>query len=130
MTAALKSTEPSHRASLAWLTAALAEGEPVRAPAILLPEVTGAIRRATGSSQLAGAAAEWLAGLDGLELVAIDRRLAERSAELCRDFALKGCDAVYVALADRYGATLLTLDTEQLEKASAVVAATKPASVD
>jgi predicted nucleic acid-binding protein len=50
-------------------------------------------------------------------------RRAVKAAVQCR---LRGADALYVAAAMQYGARLVTLDAEQLERAPASVRACKP----
>ena len=47
----------------------------------------------------------------------------------CRTFMrLRGADALYVTVAMQYGARLVTLDAEQLERAPASVSACKPST--
>lgn len=56
--------------------------------------------------------------LPNLTLVALDDALAEVAATIAADRALRGADAVYVAVAQRYGTTLVSLDHEQRERAA------------
>jgi predicted nucleic acid-binding protein len=53
--------------------------------------------------------------------------LAQLSAEIAADYALRGADAVYVAVARRYNCTLVSLDREQRERAAALVQTRTPA---
>jgi predicted nucleic acid-binding protein len=53
-----------------------------------------------------------------MTLLPVDRQLAQRAAELAAVHQLRGADAVYVAVAAEYGATLITWDTEQLTRAA------------
>lgn len=55
--------------------------------------------------------------LPNLTLVDVGATLAEASAEQALQQGLKGCDAVYVALARMISIPLITLDREQRERA-------------
>ena len=69
-------------------------------PAILLPEVAGAIARRTGEQELAKMAVAALQRLPGLRMIAMDSVLSERAAYLAGTQKLRGTDAVYLAAAD------------------------------
>ena len=49
-----------------------------------------------------------------ITLYPITTSIAERAAEIAADYKIRGCDAVYVALAEQLGDELVTLDSEQL----------------
>jgi predicted nucleic acid-binding protein len=100
-----------------WMAARRAEGSQMLAPALLLAEVAGAIRRRTGDSALARKAVELLKDLPGLRLVAMDEALLEEAAGLAAELGLRGADATYVAVASRLGLPLATLDSDQRERA-------------
>jgi len=55
-----------------------------------------------------------------------DDGLAQEAAELAARHRLRSSDAVYAAVARRFGATLITLDAEQGERAAAVVPVRRP----
>ena len=61
-----------------------------------------------------------------VQLVTLDDALIDEAAEIAADRALKGADAVYVAVARRHRAILVTLDHEQRERAAALVAVMTP----
>jgi len=52
--------------------------------------------------------------------------LAERAATIAADDQIRGCDAIYVALAEQLDDHLVTLDQQQLERGAAVVTVYKP----
>ena len=54
-------------------------------------------------------------------LIAVDLLLAQQAAEIAAQYRLRGSDAVYAAVAVRFGSTLVTLDREQRERAQAVI---------
>ena len=61
-----------------------------------------------------------------VELVPVTVAVAKRAAAIAADHRLRGCDAVYVALAEQSGDHLVTLDQQQLERGTAVVTVCKP----
>jgi predicted nucleic acid-binding protein len=105
-----------HRASVAWFEAR-EEGDLLLAPALMPPEVAGALSRRTRDAALAWRAVRSLLRLPALRLAALDEELSERAARLAADLALRGADAVYAALAQALGVPLATLDREQRERA-------------
>lgn len=98
----------------------------VDAPALLLPEIVGAIARRTGQRRLARRAVAAVLRLPELRLVALDRRLAEIAARLAGDLQLRGADAVYVATAAEFELPLVTWDAAQRERGAARVTVIGP----
>ena len=72
-------------------------------------------------------AVDVLQALPNLTLVSLDQALAHEAAEIAADRALRGADAIYVAVARQYGCILVTLDREQRERGAAVVTTQTPA---
>jgi predicted nucleic acid-binding protein len=64
-----------------------------------------------------------------LTMVNLDASLAQTAAEIAAHHRLRGSDAVYVAVARRFGAMLVTMDAEQQERAAAVVPVRWPEEV-
>lgn len=124
--AALNPGEPGFAESRAWLAQATAENEPLRAPAILLAEVAAAIRRGTNDVNLAQQGHTQLREAGLIHLVPVTIALAERAAIIAADHSIRGCDAVYIAVAEETGEDLVTLDQQQLERGGAVVSARRP----
>lgn len=104
--------EPSHH----WLEGTVARGDLVAAPALLLVEVAGAVSRRTGRPELAGRAVDLLEQLPNGRLVPVGAQLARLAAALAGQFQLRGGDALYVALTQRLGFSLITWDRDQLER--------------
>ena len=52
--------------------------------------------------------------------------LAEQAAAIAAEHRIRGCDALYVALADMLSEPLVTLDRQQLERGAAVVTTRRP----
>jgi len=101
-------------------------GVPLIEPAILPVEVSAALARAGNNPKWAMEYAESIINLPHLNLQPVDEHLARRALTLAADCCLRGADALYVAMAVRYGASLVTLDAEQLRKVSSAVHACKP----
>jgi predicted nucleic acid-binding protein len=110
-----------HAASRAWLTRHLSEGGLVIAPALLLPEIAGAVARRTGAPRLAQRAVEAVLRLPALRLVPVDDVLARRAAVLAGRLRLRGADAVYIATAATLRQPLVTWDAEQRDRAARVI---------
>lgn len=62
-------------------------------------------------------------------LLPLDGVVADRAAELAARFHLRGADAVYAAIAQQFGTTLITLDRQQLERLPPEVSTAQPADV-
>lgn len=118
--------EPGHTDSWAWLQDLQSRGERLQAPCILAAEVAAAIGRGMDDSDLAHRIVQQLLTANVVELVPVSIQLAGRAAVIAADHRVRGCDAVYVALAEQEGDVLVTLDRQQLERGSAVVRIQRP----
>ncbi|MSQ13680.1 MAG: PIN domain-containing protein [Dehalococcoidia bacterium] len=119
-------TDSAHEVSLRWLGAIIESGANAFAPALVLPEVAGAIARRSGATEMGVEAADQLTSLPTLQIVILDTEIAALSTRLAAELRLRGADAVYVALARRLGMSLVTWDAEQRERAGQVVRAMTP----
>ena len=90
-------------------------------------EVVASLARKQNNTQMASNWMREIQQLPSLTLVNLDELLAHAAAEIAARHRLRGSDAVYVAVARRFGATLITLDAEQQERAAAVVPVRGPA---
>jgi predicted nucleic acid-binding protein len=124
--ALINAHEAEHAASWAWFERIRARGEPIAAPAILLAEVAAALSRGMGDPALAHRTVEQLERSAVIELVPVTVALAGRAASIAADHRIRGCDALYVALADQLGEPLIALDRQQLERCNAIVDARAP----
>jgi predicted nucleic acid-binding protein len=124
--ALLKVDEAASERSWQWFQSVQLSGEVVVAPAILLPEIAAAIGRGVGNPERAREAVANLRHSTLITLLPITSRLAERSATIAGDHQIRGCDAIYVALAEQEDATLVTFDQQQLLWGAAVVQTREP----
>ena len=121
--------ERGHAESLRAITTIHERGDPIIVPALLIPEVASALARVSGASAAALEYARAIAALPHLSVIALTAVTAHHAAELAAMHRLRGADAVYVAVARRYGTTVVTRDEEQEARGSAVVACVPPEEV-
>jgi predicted nucleic acid-binding protein len=124
--ALMNANKPHHARSWRWLQQAQSDHESLVAPIILLAEVAAAISRGTDDLVLARQVIQQLKQSKLIRLAVITPDLAERAAEIAVDHQIRGCDAIYVALADQMKDELVTLDKQQFERGSAVVKTREP----
>ena len=123
---ALLPGEPHHEASKAMLAELVNTGRHFTAPAILLSEVAAPLSRAYEQPQLAEELVQHLISAPFSNLVPVNVPLAHRAAEIAVKQKIRGCDAIYVALAESLDEELITLDRQQSKRASAVVPTRQP----
>lgn len=118
--------EEGHAESLQILSTIQQRGDPVIVPTLLVTEVASAIARAADDSDGATQYANAMAALAHLTLVPLTTAVARQAADLAATHRLRGADAVYVAIARRYGTTLVSRDDEQRTRGAAVVVSQTP----
>ena len=121
--------EQEHAASQRLLAHLQAQAMPIIVPTLLLPEVAAAIGRGRDDPTLARAFTATLNRLPHMVWVPLDETLAQQAADMAAQHRLRGSDAVYAAVALRFGSTLITLDRQQRERVAHVVTACCPAEV-
>jgi len=119
--------EAGHAESRRLLAHLQSQTLPIITPTLLLAEAAAAIARGRDDDDLARAFAAALRRLPHLVWVSVDATLAQQAADLAAQHRLRGSDAVYVAVAVRFGSTLITLDREQRERAAGAIVARYPA---
>ncbi|MBN1815668.1 MAG: type II toxin-antitoxin system VapC family toxin [Anaerolineae bacterium] len=118
--------EPGHEESRRFLDLLREQSVPIIVPTLLLPEVAAAVSRGRGDADLARRFAAALRQLPHLIVISLDETLAWQAAEIAVQHRLRGSDAVYAAVALRFGSTLVTLDREQRDRVSGIVPARLP----
>jgi predicted nucleic acid-binding protein len=109
-----------------WFERVQGTGELVVAPLILLTEVAAAVSRGMGDLELAHRGVGQLRSSPAIELLPVTRSMATRAARTAGDDRIRGCDSVYVALADQLNEFPVTLDSQQLEGSCALSVALRP----
>jgi predicted nucleic acid-binding protein len=85
-------------------------------PILLLVEVAAAVARRLGDPERVLELSGALHDLPCQTLVPLDEVLLDRAIALAVTARLRGADAVYAAVAQRYGTTLVTLENQQLQR--------------
>lgn len=125
----LHASQPDHAACQALLEVIERRALPVFVPTVLLAEVAATVRRTTGDAIRARLFADALRNVAGITFVAVDAPIGWTAAELAADEALRGMDAIYVAVARVHSCTLISLDAEARTRAARVVAVATPTEV-
>ncbi len=99
---------------------------PLIEPAILPVEIAAALAHAGENPAWAAEYGESVMTFPYLSLLPLDERMARRALAIATQCRLRGADALYVTAAAQYGARLVTLDAEQLERAPAPLGACQP----
>lgn len=116
LVAACRPAEKGHTEAIELLRAVQNLSLPLMEPTLLIVEIAAALGRSGIRADPARELAGHIARLPRLTLVNLDARLAEHAAELASTHRLRGADAIYASVALLYGATLVTLDREQLKR--------------
>lgn len=119
--------EPHHGEAKALLARIAVEHDTVYLPEIVLAEVAAAISRGTGLIQVAERLAAILRWIPHFVYVPVDATLGDHAAQISARYQIRGCDAVYVALALERSAILITLDRQQRKRVPPGVVARTPA---
>ena len=121
--------EAGHEESRRLLALLQEQAAPIVVPTLLLPEVAAAIGWGRQDADLAREFAAALSRLPHLVLIPLDTTLARQAADVAAQYRLRGSDAIYAAVALRFGSTLITLDREQRERVAGALLARYPAEV-
>jgi predicted nucleic acid-binding protein len=125
--AALRTNEPSHEIALRLLQTLMERGAAFVQPTLFPIEVAGAMRRRTGDAFRARHAVERIDSLNA-HTVDIDRALAADAAALAMEVGIAGADACYVAVSQRHGSTLITLDEALIQRAMSCADVVSPSA--
>ena len=110
---AFNPAEAGHADSRRLLARLQAENVPLIVPTLVLPEIAATISRVRGDGALAQAFADQVSRLPQVMLIALDAAVAGQAVEAAARYRLRGSDAVYAAVALRFGTSLITRDDEQ-----------------
>jgi predicted nucleic acid-binding protein len=124
--AAILPGEPHHKASKAWLDTFINSSNQFSAPVILLSEVAAALGRAYNQPRQAKQLIQTLMNAPFSRLEPITLPLANRAAIIAADYKIRGCDSLYVALAEALNEELITLDNQQRNRAKTLIQAKYP----
>lgn len=102
------------------------KGITILVPEIVLPEISSAIARGSNNSEKALEFVKELKQIPNIVFVPIDRELADEATRFAAEYRLRGCDAIYVAVASMFSVKLISLDEQQLVRAKDCIDASTP----
>jgi predicted nucleic acid-binding protein len=104
-----------HDMTRTWLTN-LSSSDMLVTPALGLLETAGAVARRTGSATLARQIVNAIERLPNVVVVVPDAELWTLAVHVASERALRGADALHVAMAEALGIPLATWDEEQRKR--------------
>lgn len=113
--------EPRHKEALKIWQQVLSGKKHAVMPCSVLVEVVAAVRRRTGSEDLAIKLKKNLLALESLSFVVLDEQSAGEAADIAAATGLRGMDALVVQVASEYGTELVSFDVEMMTKAAGVL---------
>jgi predicted nucleic acid-binding protein len=123
---AVNEAESGSAASQACLQHLVERRQSLISPTLLLVELAAAAARALDDTDLAMEWTQAVRGLPGQVWVPLDDGLAAEAAQLGAEARLRGADAVYAAVARRFGTILVTRDRQQLERLGPLLSVVTP----
>ena len=119
--AALRKQEPKHKEALDLLENVVNGDHIAVMPYTVLIEVVSAIRRRTGSKELAARIENNLESITTIYFLEIIRSRVKEANKIAREYGLKGMDAIVVQVAKENNANLVTLDEQMAKIATRIV---------
>jgi predicted nucleic acid-binding protein len=114
--ASLLENESRHGEAMQIWDAVIVGGDVAIMPYSVFVEVVAAIRRRTGSEELANEVKEELLKIENVSFVILDQRAAEDAAEIAIQKGVRGMDALVMQTAKEYETELVTFDDEMMKK--------------
>jgi predicted nucleic acid-binding protein len=114
--ASLLKNEPRHAEALQIWESVMAGRNLAIMPYSVFVEVTAAIRRRTGSEELAHEVKSELLDIENVSFVVLDQKAAEEAADLAILTGVRGMDALVIQAAREFAAELITFDDEMMKK--------------
>jgi len=114
--ASLLENEPRHGEAMRIWDAVIVGGDVAIMPYSVFVEVVAAIRRRTGSEELATEVKEELLKIENVSFVILDQKAAEDAADIAIQKGVRGMDALVMQTAREYETELVTFDDEMMKK--------------
>ena len=114
--ASLLKNESRHKEALSIWQKVLTGKQIAIMPYSVLIEVVAAIKRRTGSEELAMEIKDELMSIDSLSFVVLDIEAAEDAADIAARTGVRGMDAVIIQVAEEYETELISFDKEMIKK--------------
>lgn len=123
---AFKADEPQHASAADLFVLLDYHHIEVCAPALLFPEIAGALARPMRDVAYAARVIDGIRHVLPIRIYPLDESLAAGAEAIARECFIRGADAGYAALAKRLHAPLITLDRELLERGCGTFRALTP----
>jgi predicted nucleic acid-binding protein len=95
-------------------------------PTLFIPEVVASVARKQDSTDTALEILHDFKKFPKLTLIGLDDDFAAFASEIAANHRLRGSDAIYAAVALRFGTELITLDREQLDRLPKILSVRAP----
>lgn len=119
-------TEPAHQTSKMFMFNVREQSVPIIVPVLVLPEISAALSRGQGKPELGKSFVQELRNFPNTTFIDVDESVANLAVDIAANNRLRGSDAVYAAVALRFGTELVTLDKEQLDRLPNVLSVRSP----
>lgn len=123
---AFSPTESGSDKSLEFISHLKEQNIPIILPVLVLPEIVAALSRRQGSSEFALQLIKEIKSLPVITFIDVDASIADLAVDIAANNRLRSSDAIYAAVALRFGTELITLDREQLDRLPKVLAVRAP----
>jgi len=114
--ASLLENESRHGEAMQIGDAVIVGGDVAIMPYSVFVKVVAAIRRRTGSEELANEVKEERLKIENVSFVILDQRAAEDAADIAIQKGVRGMDAPVMQTAKEYETELVTFDDEMMKK--------------
>lgn len=121
--ASLLEKEPRHQEALKIWESILSGESIAIMPYSVLVEVVAAIRRRTGSEDLACEVRKEILEIENLSFVVLDQKAALEASDLAIRTGVRGMDSLVIQVVREFETELITFDEEMIQKAGKVVRA-------
>jgi predicted nucleic acid-binding protein len=112
----LLENEPRHKEALKIWDTVLAGKNVAILPYSVFVEVVAAVRRRTGSEELAREVGKQLLEIEAVFFVGLDDKSAQDAAEIAVKTGVRGMDAIVLQVARDFGTELMSFDEEMMGK--------------
>jgi|SRR3972149_5134467 len=119
--ASLLENELRHGEALRIWESVIAGRDVAIMPYSVFVEVVAAIRRRTGSEELAYEVKSELLEIENISFVALDQKAAEEAADLAIRTGVRGMDALVMQVAQEFATELITFDDEMIKKSQMIL---------
>ena len=117
----LLENEPRHKEALKIWDAVLAGKNVAIIPYSVFVEVVAAVRRRTGSEELAREVGKQLLEIEAVFFVGLDDKSAQDAAEIAVKTGVRGMDALVLQVARDFSTELVSFDDDMMAKARGLI---------